>query len=375
MIIKNARIYTPEHTFKTGDLTIRDGRIAFGAPPLEGEEVLDANGAYALPGLVDIHFHGAVGHDFCDADEAGLQAIADFEASKGVLAICPATMTFSEEILNGIMDVAAAHKNGQGADLVGINMEGPYISPKKIGAQNPKYVQGADAAMFRRLQARSGGLIKLVDVAPEEPGNLDFIRDCHNEVCISIAHTCTDYDTAKAAFAAGASHMTHLYNAMPGITHRAPGPIIAALEDGADVELITDNVHIHPAVVRFTFNTFGDDHVILIADSMMACGLPDGAYSLGGQAVTVRGPRATLTEQPGTIAGSATCLFDCMKRAVLDMGVPLESAVRAATLNPARSIGIDADYGSLDAGRIGNVVLVNDKLDILKVIRHGKVIG
>ena len=172
MIIKNARIYTPEHTFKTGDLTIRDGRIAFGAPPLEGEEVLDANGAYALPGLVDIHFHGAVGHDFCDADEAGLQAIADFEASKGVLAICPATMTFSEEILNGIMDVAAAHKNGQGADLVGINMEGPYISPKKIGAQNPKYVQGADAAMFRRLQARSGGLIKLVDVAPEEPGNL-----------------------------------------------------------------------------------------------------------------------------------------------------------------------------------------------------------
>ena len=169
MIIKNARIYTPEHTFKTGDLTIRDGRIAFGAPPLEGEEVLDANGAYALPGLVDIHFHGAVGHDFCDADEAGLQAIADFEASKGVLAICPATMTYPEEILNKVMDAAAAHKNGKGADLVGINMEGPFISPKKVGAQNPEYVQGADAAMFRRLQKRAGGLIKLVDVAPEEP--------------------------------------------------------------------------------------------------------------------------------------------------------------------------------------------------------------
>ena len=197
-------------------------------PPQEGEDVIDAGGAYALPGLVDIHFHGAVGHDFCDADEAGLQAIADFEASKGVLAICPATMTFSEEILNGIMDVAAAHKNERGADLVGINMEGPYISPKKVGAQNPKYVMAADAGMFRRLQARSGGLIKLVDVAPEEPGNLDFIKECRDEVRISIAHTCTDYDTAKAAFAAGASHMTHLYNAMPGITHREPGPIIAA---------------------------------------------------------------------------------------------------------------------------------------------------
>ena len=166
---------------------------------------------------------------------------------------------------------------------------------------------------------------------------------------------------------------------MKGRDGKAPSwlrwPIIAALEDGAEVELITDNVHIHPAMVRFTFNTFGADHVILIADSMMACGLPDGQYSLGGQAVTVRGPRATLTEQPGTIAGSATCLFDCMKRAVLDMGVPLESAVRAATLNPARSIGIDADYGSLDAGRYGNVVLVDDKLDILKVVRHGEVIG
>ena len=375
MILQNALVYTPRHTFERGTIVIRDGRIVPFAAPEEGEEVLDAEGLYALPGLVDIHFHGAMGKDFCDGTEEAIQTLADFEASKGVLAICPATMTYPEEFLNKVMDAAAAHKNGKGADLVGINMEGPFISPKKVGAQNPEYVQGADAAMFRRLQKRANGLIKLVDVAPEEPGNLDFIRECHNEVRISIAHTCTDYDTAVKAFEAGATHMTHLYNAMPGITHREPGPIIAALEEGAEVELITDNVHIHPAMVRFTFNTFGDDHVILIADSMMACGLPDGEYSLGGQAVTVRGPRATLTEQPGTIAGSATCLFDCMKRAVLEMGVPLVSAVRAATLNPARSIGVDADYGSLDAGRYGNVVLVNDKLDIVKVIRHGEVIG
>lgn len=375
MIIRNAKVFSDGCRFVEKDLVIRDGRVVFGAAPLPEEEVLDAQGAYALPGLVDIHFHGAVGHDFCDADEAGLQAIADFEASKGVLAICPATMTFDEEILNGIMDVASAHKNERGADLVGINMEGPYISPNKVGAQNPKYVMGADAGMFRRLQERCGGLIKLVDIAPEVEGNLDFIRDCHNETRISIAHTCADYDTAKAAFAAGASHMTHLYNAMPGITHRGPGPIIAALEEGAEVELITDGVHIHPAMVRFTFNTFGDDHVILIADSMMACGLPDGEYSLGGQAVTVRGPRATLTEHPGTIAGSATCLYDCMKHAVLDMGVPLASAVRAASLNPARSIGIDADYGSLEAGRWGNVILADEQLNILKVIRKGEVLA
>ena len=371
MIIKNAFVYTPRHTFEKGSILIREGRIVPFGTPEEGEEVLDAEGLYALPGLVDIHFHGAMGKDFCDGTEEAIQTLADFEASKGVLAICPATMTFSEEILNGVMDAAAAHKNGKGADLVGINMEGPFISPKKVGAQNPEYVHTADIEMFRRLQKRANGLIKLVDVAPEEPGALDFIRACRDEVRISIAHTCTDYDTAIAAFEAGATHMTHLYNAMPGITHRAPGPIIAALEKGAEVELITDNVHIHPAMVRFTFRTFGDDHTILIADSMMACGLPDGQYSLGGQAVTVEGRRATLTEQPGTIAGSATCLYDCMKVAVREMNVPLESAVRAASENPARSIGIDADYGSLAAGRYGNVILADADLNIQAVIQKG----
>ena len=371
MIIKNALVYTPAHTFAPGDLAVRDGRIDPDTAPRPGEEVVDAGGLYALPGLVDLHFHGAVGHDFCDGTEEAIQAIADFEGSKGVLAICPATMTYSEEILGRVMDAAAAHQNGRGADLVGINMEGPFISPEKLGAQNPIYLHAPDVGMFRRLQKRAGGLIKLVDIAPEVDGALDFIAQCKDEVRISIAHTCTNYDTAIRAFEAGASHMTHLYNAMPGITHREPGPIIAALERRAEVELITDNVHIHPAVVRFTFSTFGDDRVILIADSMMACGLPDGQYSLGGQAVTVTGPRATLTEHPGVIAGSATCLYDCMKRAVLEMGVPLESAVRAASENPARSIGVDADYGSFAPGRYGNVILADKSLDIQAVYRRG----
>ena len=337
MIIQNALVYTPRHTFEKGSIVIREGRIVPFAAPEEGEEVLDAQGLYALPGLVDIHFHGAMGKDFCDGKEEAIQTLADFEASKGVLAICPATMTFSEEILNGVMDAAAAHKNGKGAELVGINMEGPFISPHKVGAQNPEYLHKADVEMFRRLQKRANGLIKLVDIAPEEPGALEFIKECHGEVRVSLAHTC----------------------------------IIAAMEHDAEVELITDNVHIHPAVVRFTFKAFGDDHVILVADSMMACGLPDGQYSLGGQAVTVEGPRATLTEQPGTIAGSATCLYDCMKRAVLEMGVPLESAVRAASENPAKSIGVDNDYGSIAAGRYGNIILADQELNLKAVIQKG----
>ena len=371
MIIKNAKVYSDGCRFVEKDLIIRDGRIVFGAAPQEGEEVIDAGGAYALPGLVDIHFHGAVGHDFCDADEAGLQAIADFEASKGVLAICPATMTFSEEILNGIMDVAAAHKNGQGADLVGINMEGPYISPKKIGAQNPKYVQGADAAMFRRLQARSGGLIKLVDVAPEEPGNLDFIRDCHNEVCISIAHTCTDYDTAKAAFAAGASHMTHLYNAMPGIHHRKSGPIGAASErEDVIAELICDGQHVHPSAVRMAFRLF-PGRICLISDALRCCGMPDGQYTLGGQDVWLENNLARLAD--GTIAGSATNLYLCMQKAI-SFGIPMEQAIRSATIIPARQIGREAEIGSIEPGKLADFVVCAPDLTPKAVYLGGEIV-
>ena len=277
-------------------------------------------------------------------------------------------MTFSEEILNGIMDVAAAHKNGQGADLVGINMEGPYISPKKIGAQNPKYVQGADAAMFRRLQARSGGLIKLVDVAPEEPGNLDFIRDCHNEVCISIAHTCTDYDTAKAAFAAGASHMTHLYNAMPGIHHRKPGPIGAGSEREAVVaELICDGQHVHPSAVRMAFRLF-PGRICLISDALRCCGMPDGQYTLGGQDVFLKNSVARLAD--GTIAGSATNLYDCMRKAV-EFGIPKEQAILSATLVPARELGREAETGSITPGKLADFVVCDEALNRKAVYLSG----
>lgn len=333
--------------------------------------VVDATGCYVVPGFVDIHFHGCVGADLCDATDEAVRAIARHEASRGVTAICPATMTYPEERLASVVDAAAAFEPAADeAALVGINMEGPFISPDKIGAQNPAYVQRADAAMLRRLQERAGELVKLVDVAPEEPGALDFVAEVADEVRVSIAHTCTDYDTAREAFARGARHMTHLYNAMPGLHHRKPGPIAAAWEcPDATVELICDGVHVHPAMARLTFGLFGAERICLISDSMRACGLDDGEYDLGGQQVSVRGNVATLAD--GTIAGSVTDLAACVKVAVRKMGVPLEDAVRAATLSPARAIGIDGERGSLEAGKIADVVVLDQELNVKHVIVRG----
>lgn len=355
---------------EAGAVGAAEGTVPPGAASSDGD-VVDATGCYVVPGFVDIHFHGCVGADLCDATDEAVRAIARHEASRGVTAVCPATMTYPEERLASVVDTAAAFEPAADeAALVGVNMEGPFISPDKIGAQNPAYVQRADAAMLRRLQERAGGLVKLVDVAPEEPGALEFVAEVAGEVRVSIAHTCTDYDTAREAFARGARHMTHLYNAMPGLHHRKPGPIAAAWEcPEATVELICDGVHVHPAMARLTFGLFGAERICLISDSMRACGLDDGEYDLGGQQVSVRGNVATLAD--GTIAGSVTDLAACVKVAVREMGVPLEDAVRAATLTPARAIGIDGERGSLEAGKIADVVVLDEELNVKHVIVRG----
>lgn len=374
MKITGALVYTDNHIFERKTLHINGERIA---ESCLDEDILDAEGLYAVPGLVDIHFHGAMGYDFSTASEDGLREIAAYEAENGVLAICPATMSYSEEILESIIDRTrnfAAKENPDCADLAGINMEGPFINPQMKGAQNPEYIRNPDIAMFRRLQKRSGGLIKLIDIAPEMAGGLDFIRECSRETGICLAHTNADYDTAVRAFDMGARQLTHLYNAMPGIHHRQPGPVIAGLEKGAAAELIADGVHIHPAMVRFTFQIFGDDRVILISDSMEATGCPDGNYSLGGQEVRVSGKRAVLARHTDIVAGSVTNLFECMKNAVFKMNVPFEQAVRAAAENPAKSVGIDKDYGSLVTGRYANILLLNRKLELISVIKKGRIL-
>lgn len=373
MVIKNGKVFQKEGFFEEKPLHIQGKKIVEATEGLD-EEIIDATDMYVIPGLVDIHFHGCVGYDFCDGTKEAIEKMAKYQMENGVLAICPASMTFSEEKLGDIFENAASYESKQGATLIGINMEGPFISLEKKGAQNPAYIHAPDVGMFQRLQQKAKGMIKLVDIAPEENGGIAFIEELGSEVTISLAHTTADYDTAKEAFEKGAKQVTHLYNAMPPFSHRAPGVIGAACDnEKVMVELIADGVHSHASVVRTTFKMFGDERIIFISDSMMACGLLDGQYSLGGQDVTVRGNLATLTEN-GAIAGSVTNLMNCMKNAVQNMNIPLESAIKCATINPARAIGMEHAYGSLEEGKLANVVLLDKNLNICRIIKEGTVV-
>lgn len=371
MIIKNVKVFTENKTFEDKEIVIRDGVFAESS---EDGEVLDGEGCYAIPGLIDLHFHGCMGYDFCDGTKEAIAEIAKYEASIGVTAIAPATMTLPVAELERILSVAAEYKKeaSKGADLIGINMEGPFISQEKKGAQDERYIASCDVSICQRFLEASEGLVKFVGIAPEKSGDsLKFIEEVKDKVNVSLAHTNADYDTAKAAFDAGANHAVHLYNAMPAFTHRAPG-VIGAVSDSEHVmsELICDGVHIHPSVVRATFKMMGEERIILISDSMRATGMPDGQYTLGGLNVNVTGNRATLASN-GALAGSATNLMDCVRVVVKQMGIPLETAVACATMNPAKSLGVYQEYGSITTGKKANVVLLNQELELKAVIKDG----
>lgn len=379
MIIKNALIFTLDHGFVPGDAVIKDGRFAdISASDAAGCDILDAGGDYLIPGLVDVHFHGCGGLDFSDGTKEALHTIGAYEAKCGVTSICPASMTLPEEVLLTVCKTAADYRRETDAlplsRLCGIHLEGPFIAHSKKGAQNPDYIHEADISMFHRLQEASGGLVRLITVAPEAPMAMDFIRSLHGEVHISLGHTDSDYDTAAEAFALGADHVTHCFNAMRPFTHRAPGPIGAAFDaEHVMPELICDGVHITPSAVRVAFRLFGPERLILISDSIRAAGMPNGSYTLGGLPVNVSGNLATLAD--GTIAGSVTNLMDCMRTAV-SMGLPLEAAVRCASYNPAKSIGVSDVCGSIEPGKYADCVLLSKKdLSTQAVILKGTLLS
>lgn len=389
MIIKNVKVYTPQKNFVPGVVVTRDGRIHdvllgedISVNASEEEPVLDGEGSFCFPGMIDLHFHGCKGYDFCDGTKEAVEEIAKYEASIGVTAIAPATMTLPVDELCDILANGAAYRAEQQnksvkkeADLVGVNMEGPFISEAKKGAQDARNIIPCDTAVYRKFQEAAGGLVKFIGIAPEEGDAVSFIEEVKGEVSVSLAHTNADYETAKKAFDAGADHAVHLYNAMPAFTHREPG-VVGAVADSEHVmaEIICDGVHIHPATVRTTFKMMGEDRMILISDSMRAAGMPDGQYTLGGQDVNVKGNKATMVLD-GALAGSVTTLPDCVRTVVKEMGISLETAIACATINPARSLGIDALYGSVEQGKKADLVLWDENLQLVHVIKDGEVIS
>ena len=374
MFYKNARIFTSDFTFHTGAFEVKDGVFGEILPEAVPADAIDLKGATVIPGLIEVHSHGNSGADFSDGDYEGLKAMARYYAECGVTSFAPASMTLPYDVLEKAFANARklVDENIEGLSVLrGIQMEGPYFSYKKRGAQNADYLKEPDFDGFKKLYDGCGGLITIVDIAPELPGAAEFVAKAKDLCTVSIAHTDCTYDDAKAAIDAGVTHLTHLYNAMPGITHRAPGVIPAGVENpNVQAEIICDGFHIHPAAVRLAFTMF-KNRMVLVSDSGRCTGQSEGyQFDLGGQIAELRGGVAKLAGTD-TIACSASNMWKCLQN-VLAWGIDEAEAVRAATYNPAKAIGAHKVVGSIETGKVADFIITNSDYSEKRVFLAGK---
>ena len=371
MLFTNAKIFTPQG-FLCGALRVEDGRFAELLPGAQPSGGTDLGGAAVIPGLVDIHTHGASGVDFSDGDAAKLREMARFLALHGVASFAPTTMSLPYPELSTALKTAAALQREAPAGcarVLGVHLEGPFLSAEKKGAQNAAYMRAPDLAEFEALQADCGGIIRLAGLSPELPGAAEFAAAASRDCTVAAAHTAADYDCAAAFFEAGARHVTHLFNAMPPLLHRAPGVIGAAAErEDVTAELICDGAHVHPGAVRAAFRLF-PERICLISDAVRCCGMPEGEYTLGGQRVYLRGGTVRLAD--GTIAGSAATLFDCLRNAIA-FGIPEEAAIRAATATPAAVLRCADCAGAIVPGRSADFLVCGPDWELRAVYLGGE---
>ena len=373
MFYKNARIFTGDFQFHTGAFEVVDGKFGAVLPENVPADAIDLQGATVIPGLIEVHSHGNSNYDFSDGNYEGLKAMAKFYLECGVTSFAPASMTLPYDVLSKAFATGRklADERPEGCSVLrGINMEGPYFSMKKKGAQNGAYIKDPDFEGFKKLYDECGGLIRIVDLAPELPGAVEFTEKASKFTTVSVAHTDTDYDHAKAVFDAGATHMTHLYNAMPGIHHRNPGAIPAGNENpNVQAEIICDGLHIHPASVRLAFNMF-KDRMIVVSDSGRCAGMPEGTeFDLGGQTAWVKGGVGRLAD--GTISCSASDMWACMTNC-LNWNIPEEEVIRACTYNPAKALACENEVGSIESGKVADFLIIKGNYEGKRVFLAGQ---
>jgi N-acetylglucosamine-6-phosphate deacetylase len=370
MLIKNGIMLNRDFCFMKNDIKIQNGVIVETGGNISNNDILDAEGCYIIPGLVDIHTHGCGGVDADFGTEQAFDIMSKIQGENGITSFCLTTMTLPENELLKTFSAVKKYQNKvpEYSKILGINMEGPFFNMNKKGGHKPEFLILPDYKMFKRLNDASGNNVRIVNIAPELKGAIDFILKVSKITTVSIAHTNCDYETAIKAINSGATHVTHLYNAMRNFSHRDSGLIGAANDTDVFAELICDGIHVSPPAVRIAFKIM-KDRICLISDSMAACGVGNGTYQSGKLAVTVKDRKVTLAD--GTIAGSATNLFECMKNAI-SFGIPVETAIKSATLNPAKSIREERKIGSLDIGKDADIIVTDKNFNIKHVFFKGK---
>jgi N-acetylglucosamine-6-phosphate deacetylase len=378
VVLAGARVVTPAGTLRSGWVAVRDGVIAAlgrGHPSVaDGAPVQDLGGAWLVPGFVDMHVHGGGGAWLSSTDREEVGRAVRFHRAHGTTSMLASIATSP---LDGMLASAKAVAGAAGGPLApalaGIHLEGPFISRQRSGAQDPDAIRDPDLAAMERLLDACGGCARMVTVAPELPGGLELVRQVARSGAVpAMGHTQSDYDEATAAVDAGVRVSTHLFNAMPGLHHRDLGTVGAALSrDEVVCELVNDGVHLRPEVVRLVFQVAGARRVALVTDAIAAAGMADGDYHFGRVPLRVRGSVARLVDGR-TIAGSTLTMDAALRRAVVEVGIPMEDAVTAASSTPASVIGIDGRTGSIEPGKAADLVVLDDDLGVIAVMAGGR---
>ncbi|WP_145038169.1 N-acetylglucosamine-6-phosphate deacetylase [Paenibacillus sp. Y412MC10] len=368
-IIQHVKVHLPHQILPSATVWISNGKLKRIEPTqeietIEGEdERIDGKGMWLIPGMIDVHIHGANGYDMMDGTEDSIQEVSRACAATGCTSFLATSVSSTmEDLLNMIRSVKAVIGREQGARIAGIHLEGPYLNPKRKGMQNEKYLRHPNQEEMKLIFQEAGSLIKMVTIAPELPGGLELISFLKEQgVVIAVAHSDATYEEAKLAFTAGASHVTHCFNGMRPIHHRDPGLIVAAFEEPhVSLQAIVDQVHLHPAIVRLMHRLKGPEGMVLITDALQAMGLGDGNYMFGGHHVTVSEGIARLAD--GTLASSTVTMNEALRLTEAN-GISMEDAVRMASTTPAHILGLSRK-GKIEVGYDADLVLMDERYQV-----------